>query len=238
MRNRLPEGDRSKVRTAVFVEHQNIRHMADHPACAGRGRIVVSSSKKSGSADERRALIGNGDMHLKNWSLVYPDRKNAALAPAYDFVSTIPYIPINSAALNVSRSKSFADFSADELSYFAAKAALPERLVLDTARETVARFREVWAKEKGNLPMSRDVSIAIDAHLPRIPIANEWLSARMSNINMTINIDKTLGGATRQDAATMTLRDSRKMLQLRRPLRSTTAFVLTSQRENLPTVRH
>lgn len=118
-------------------------------------------------------LIGNGDMHLKNWSLIYPDRRNAALAPAYDFVSTIPYIPNDSAALNVSRSKSFSDFSADELSHFAAKAALPERLVLDTARETVARFREQWEAEKGHLPMSKNVVAAIDQHLPRVPVTKE-----------------------------------------------------------------
>jgi len=119
------------------------------------------------------ALIGNGDMHLKNWSLIYPDRRNAALAPAYDFVSTIPYIPNDAAALNVSRSKSFDDFSADELAHFAAKAALPERLVLDTARETVAKFRSVWAREKGHLPMHDEVITAIDQLLPRVPIANE-----------------------------------------------------------------
>jgi serine/threonine-protein kinase HipA len=35
------------------------------------------------------ALIGNADMHLKNWSLIYPARRRAALAPAYDFVSTV-----------------------------------------------------------------------------------------------------------------------------------------------------
>lgn len=40
-------------------------------------------------------LIGNADMHLKNWSLIYPDRRRAALAPAYDFVSTIPYISVH-----------------------------------------------------------------------------------------------------------------------------------------------
>ena len=56
------------------------------------------------------ALIGNGDMHLKNWSLIYPDRRNASLAPAYDFVSTIPYIRSDQFALNVSRSKAFSDF--------------------------------------------------------------------------------------------------------------------------------
>ncbi len=118
-------------------------------------------------------LIGNGDMHLKNWSLIYPDRRHAALAPAYDFVSTIPYIPNDAAALNVSRDKDFSSFSADELTHFAAKTAIAERLVLDTARETVVRFRERWAAEKNHLPMSKSVIDAIDAHLPRVPLANE-----------------------------------------------------------------
>ena len=45
------------------------------------------------------ALIGNAEMHLKNWSLIYPDRRRAALAPAYGFVSTIAYIPDKNAAL-------------------------------------------------------------------------------------------------------------------------------------------
>ncbi len=47
-------------------------------------------------------LIGNGDMHLKNWSLIYPDRRTAALSPAYDFASTIPYIKGDRFALNYS----------------------------------------------------------------------------------------------------------------------------------------
>jgi serine/threonine protein kinase HipA of HipAB toxin-antitoxin module len=51
------------------------------------------------------ALIGNGDMHLKNCSLTYPDRRTAALAPAYDFVSTVPYIPNETIALKVSRKR-------------------------------------------------------------------------------------------------------------------------------------
>jgi len=38
-------------------------------------------------------LIGNADMHLKNWSLIYPDRKKAALSPGYDFVSKIACLP-------------------------------------------------------------------------------------------------------------------------------------------------
>lgn len=36
--------------------------------------------------------IGNGDAHLKNWSLIYPDTKRPKLSPAYDLVSTVQYL--------------------------------------------------------------------------------------------------------------------------------------------------
>lgn len=118
-------------------------------------------------------LIGNADMHLKNWSLIYKDKFNASIAPAYDFVSTIPYMSDDAAALNVSRSKKFADFNLDELSHMAAKARLPEKLVLDTARDTVQRFHDVWRVEKNHLYLNDKIISAIDAHIKILPIADE-----------------------------------------------------------------
>ncbi|WP_425270456.1 type II toxin-antitoxin system HipA family toxin [Marinobacterium iners] len=115
-------------------------------------------------------LIGNADMHLKNWSVIYKDTRTVSIAPAYDFVSTIPYLPDDSAALKVSRSKKFSDFTLDELSHLAAKAMLPEKWVLDTAKETVAGFHEVWAKEKAHLPLTQSMIAAIERHLRTIPI--------------------------------------------------------------------
>ena len=115
-------------------------------------------------------LIGNADMHLKNWSVIYKDKRAASIAPAYDFVSTIPYIPDDSTSLKVSRSKKFSDFTLDELSHLAAKAMLPEKLVLDTAKQTVACFHEVWAKEKAHLPLTKSVIEAIETHLRSIPL--------------------------------------------------------------------
>ena len=115
-------------------------------------------------------LIGNADMHLKNWSLIYPDKRNAALAPAYDFLSTIAYIPDDKAALKFSRTKRFDGYSEDELVHLAAKALLPEKLVLDTARETVALFHQHWHAEKSNLPLSGDVIKAIEDHLKTVPL--------------------------------------------------------------------
>lgn len=116
-------------------------------------------------------LIGNADMHVKNWSMIYADRRTARLAPAYDFVATIAYLPDENAGLKYSRTKRFDEFDEDELSHLAARAKLPETLVLETARETVALFYEIWAKEKKNLPLYEAVITAVDAHVKKVPIA-------------------------------------------------------------------
>ena len=119
-------------------------------------------------------LIGNGDMHLKNWSLIYPDRRSASLSPAYDLLSTIPYIEReDTAALNFSRTKKMAEFNADELRHLAAKALLPEKLVIDAAAETVQRFRQAWEAEKRHLPLAASVVEAIDAHVSIVPLYSE-----------------------------------------------------------------
>lgn len=176
--DRLPEGQLIHIEdfAQVFDVYPDDKY--DKANMRSIARVLAAETDDDDIAELVRrmtfnTLIGNGDMHLKNWSLIYPDRRNAALAPAYDFVSTIPYIPNDAAALNVSREKAFSSFSADELAHFAAKAAIAEKLVLDTARETVTTFRERWAAEKNHLPMSKAVIDAIDAHLPRVPIANE-----------------------------------------------------------------
>lgn len=143
------------------------------------GAVIGMEMGDAGAAEFIRrlvfsALIGNGDMHLKNWSLIYPDRRTAALAPAYDLLATIPYIKgEDTAALKYSRTKKMAELTRDELVHLAAKARLSEKLVLDTARETVARFKEAWAAQKANLPMAKNVVDAVEAHAPIIPIYTE-----------------------------------------------------------------
>jgi serine/threonine-protein kinase HipA len=124
------------------------------------------------------ALIGNSDLHLKNWSMRYPDRWRAVLAPAYDFVSTIAYLPDDSFALNVSRTKRYGEFTEDELAHLANRAAMPEALVLDTARETVELFRQYWGSEKSHLPLHKNVISAINAHIKSIPLASGSAPAR------------------------------------------------------------
>jgi serine/threonine-protein kinase HipA len=119
------------------------------------------------------ALIGNADMHLKNWSLIYPDGRTAELAPAYDYVSTIAYLDDTGMALNVARTRQFDEFNTDELVYLAAKAKLPRKLVLDTARETVERFMRTWRVERSHLGLPTETVTKINAHLATIPLVCE-----------------------------------------------------------------
>ncbi|WP_281032552.1 type II toxin-antitoxin system HipA family toxin [Nocardia exalbida] len=57
-------------------------------------------------------LIGNGDAHLKNWAVVYNDGRTPTLAPAYDLVPTVLYLPDDNLGLNLAKSKSFSDVTA------------------------------------------------------------------------------------------------------------------------------
>ena len=175
--------DRTQDKLAIHIEDfaQVFGVFAENKykkaSSANIARVIATESDVSDTAEFIRrltfnTLIGNGDMHLKNWSLIYPDGRNARLAPAYDFVSTIPYIPSDKAALNYSRTKDFAGFTMDELEHLSAKAALPKPLVLATAHETVALFLAKWAAEKNHLPMHKDVVSVIDAHLKTLPIVN------------------------------------------------------------------
>lgn len=175
--DRLSDG--SKVHIEDFAQVFNVYPHNKYKKASFRdiAEVVgIESSDEDISELIRRltfnALIGNSDMHLKNWSMMYPDRRNAALAPAYDFVSTTPYIPGDNAALTVSRTKRFDGFSEDELSHLSARARLPEQMVIESAKETVELFRQHWNSEKHNLPLTQEVVTAVEHQLQIVPLAN------------------------------------------------------------------
>ena len=119
-------------------------------------------------------LIGNGDMHMKNWSLIYPDGRKADIAPAYDFLSTIPYMQDKDMALNLYRGgpRNFVDLTEESFVKFAAEAKLPETMVINTVRETIEAFRDLWGEAKKTLPIEKRVSDAIETHIKAMPLTN------------------------------------------------------------------
>ena len=116
------------------------------------------------------AGIGNADMHAKNWSLIYPDGRTARLAPAYDFVATLRYIPDDVLALNLAGTKRWAELDAARFERFADKARLSRHFVLGVVRDTVTRMREIWPRVNGDLPLDEAARALIGRQFATVPV--------------------------------------------------------------------
>lgn len=90
-------------------------------------------------------MIGNADMHLKNWSLLYPDGRKPVLSPAYDLVSTIPYLPDDKLALTFGKSRSRDTITKEQVRRFVDTAGLPMITTWNIINETMANTVESWS---------------------------------------------------------------------------------------------
>ncbi|AEI63564.1 type II toxin-antitoxin system HipA family toxin [Corallococcus macrosporus] len=116
------------------------------------------------------AVIGNGDAHHKNWSLLYPDGTRATLSPAYDLVSTLQYMPADTLALNFARSKRFEDISLSGFERLARKLELPTSDVLPVVKRAVEASLDTWSSLQAQLPLPEESRHRIEAHWKRVPL--------------------------------------------------------------------
>jgi serine/threonine-protein kinase HipA len=111
-------------------------------------------------------IMGNGDMHLKNWSLIYRgDGNTPGLTPIYDVLSTVPYIPADSLALSLGGERAFKALTPSRWKVLANRARLPEPAVLKAVTETVKAVDARWwtLPERDVVPPA--VLERIDAHV-------------------------------------------------------------------------
>ena len=116
---------------------------------ANIARVLWAETGEKGTYEFVKRLVfavltGNGDMHLKNWSLLYPDTRTPALSPAYDLVSTLAYLPDDSLALTFGGSRSLQEIGADQLRHFADRAGLPVTPIVRIVRDTVEATATAW----------------------------------------------------------------------------------------------
>ena len=131
------------------------------------------------------AAIGNGDMHAKNWSLIYRDGITPELAPPYDFLSTLTYVQHQeNMGLSMAGTKRFEDFSLSLLQRFSEKTGLPSGLVMSSAKEAVERTWEAWTDLRRGLASPGSIVQAIDRHMGRVPMMREALSHGISVISL------------------------------------------------------
>ncbi|MEP6590268.1 MAG: type II toxin-antitoxin system HipA family toxin [Gemmatimonadota bacterium] len=116
-------------------------------------------------------LIGNADMHLKNWSLLYRNGKHPVLAPAYDFVGTVVYLPGDRMlALSIGGSKSMDEIGLDHFVRFANRAGAPIAPITEIVQQTVASFKQAWRNFEVFGGMSDGHREAIDAHHAKLKL--------------------------------------------------------------------
>jgi serine/threonine-protein kinase HipA len=139
------------------------------------GRVLWLETGAEGVAEVTRrlafnALIGNADAHLKNWSVIYPDGHTPRLAPAYDLVSTVAYLPEDRLALSLGETKDFRRIDLERFRRFADKAELPARLVVESARETAARVRALLPTHEPLRSMGKAFRATLAAHAKSVPL--------------------------------------------------------------------
>lgn len=126
------------------------------------GRVIYNFSGE-GLADAQQfarrllvnILLANGDAHLKNWSLIYPDQITPRLSPAYDIVTTRVYIENESEfALNLGKNKQWYATTMSHFQSWAEKSGIPWRAIKPHLDDTLEKARTLWPKALEDLPMT------------------------------------------------------------------------------------
>ena len=137
---------------------------------------VINAACPPGDLDEyiRRVvfivLCGNGDAHLKNWSIAYPNGRNPVLAPAYDLVCTVAYISDDQLGLNLAGNKSFDRVNQEAFKRFAQRARIDVARVLDVVREQVSRTTQAWEAVRLEASVPEFVRKTIDKRLGELTL--------------------------------------------------------------------
>ena len=99
-------------------------------------------------------LLANGDAHLKNWTLIYPDAVNPGLAPAYDIVSTLPYVPSETGiALNLGKQKKWHFMNLETFQIWSNRIDVPWPAIKVHLLDALAAARDLWPGMLSDLPM-------------------------------------------------------------------------------------
>lgn len=114
-------------------------------------------------------LVGNGDMHLKNWAVLYEAGSIPKLAPMYDQLSTVVYMPADQIALKLGKTKKFQDVAMHDFEVMVKRFNLPAS-ILKTVQQFVERFHDNWPSERENLLLQPELLKVLERHIASIKL--------------------------------------------------------------------
>ncbi|WP_052711070.1 type II toxin-antitoxin system HipA family toxin [Pseudofrankia sp. DC12] len=96
-------------------------------------------------------LVGNGDAHLKNWAVLYPDGRRPVLSPVYDVVPTVLYMPNDDLGLNLGGSKKFSDITAGSFDRIGSRTQFGVTESRRRVADAVSRVLDNWSVLRDHL---------------------------------------------------------------------------------------
>mgnify|MGYP001035136754 CR=1 FL=1 len=120
-------------------------------------------------------LVGDGDRHLKNTSLIYRETEmgqTASLTPAYDVVSTALFLD-NRMALKFGGSDDPWRFDTGKFERAAGLLKVEPKVLLKEAKRTVERARDTWPAVLRDMPIPKAWKEQIVNRIAKLPLANE-----------------------------------------------------------------
>lgn len=123
-------------------------------------------------------LLGNGDAHLKNFSVLYPDGINATLSPAYDLVPTVLFPNLgHDLALELGGSRGFYDLYMGRLQGCRRIMEESEADFLEMVRAMMQAMLLAWREGRSTFGFTPAEADQIEDHLRRVPLLRELFPA-------------------------------------------------------------
>lgn len=171
---------RDELRTPVHIEDfAQVRNKYPQDKYQSTFETVAAIAYRGHDVDSLReavrriafsVTVGNGDAHLKNWSLIYRDQRVPSLSPVYDLVSTAPYSPSDEPedlGLKFGGSKSFTRVKL--AAFDRLEGALNHRFgttgarLVEEAVQTIERTRALWPQHEEHLADNQSLRKAIES---------------------------------------------------------------------------
>lgn len=144
------------------------------------GRVIAALTGPAGVAEYVRRLvvnivIGNADAHLKNWSLIYPDGRTPALAPAYDLVAVTVYEPFSTdqLAFRLAGERVFDKIGREHFRRFADAVGGGAEEFVDIVDRTIDALRGTWPSVVADHPVPGFLRSYLDERLLTLPLIRE-----------------------------------------------------------------
>lgn len=120
-------------------------------------------------------LVGDGDRHLKNSSLIYRETDQgptASLTPSYDVVSTNMWGDARM-ALKFGGSDDPFRYDSGKFERAAGLLKVEPKVLLKEAKRTVERARDTWPETLRDMPIPKEWKEKIVGRIEKLPLANE-----------------------------------------------------------------